>query len=248
MLYPHIGRKTMKINQLWTALLVAMLLMPLLPARAAGPDELLLPGVVTAGEGLAIQAPVTGELAPFSLKEGDTVKAGDALFTLLPQEVYADVDGRVAAVYAGDGQSADGAVSRYGAVLQIEHSDRFELPCSALTGYNSAENRNLRVGMPVYLRSTNEERSADGLITLVNGQNFVVAVRGGDLEFGKDVKVYREPDYAERTLLARSRPSLLPCHSVPGRGMVVRMAVSPGDEVRQGHLLFTLRARDARAC
>ena len=73
----------------------------------------------------------------------------------------------------------------------------------------AAENRDLRVGTPVYLRSANEKHFADGRITAVNGSQFTVQVLGGDLVYTEDVKIYREPDYNNKTLLARAELSIV---------------------------------------
>ena len=207
-----------------------------LPALAG---EMLLIGVVTAGEEAAIQAPHSGELAPFTLKPGSTVNPGDTLFLIKPRSVYAEVDGTVAAIHAGDGQSASGAVSRFGAVLQIEHENRYELLLSTATGYNSADNRDLWVGTPVYLRSVNGRRFGLGSITKVSGNRFDVSIQSGDLVFDEEVRVFRTEDYSAVALLGRARPSLVPPYQVAVSGTVLSMKAQRGDRVRQGDLLFT---------
>lgn len=227
----------MKRNTLLIITLISLLILTALPALAE--QELLVTATVTASRELAIAAPHSGELGPYTLKPGDAVKAGESLFNIAAQNVYAQVDGSIAAIYAKEGQDASGAVSRYGAVLQIEHKDRWELRCNASTGYNSADNRDLRVGTPVYLRSSNEEHFAQGEITQVDGLNFIVAIYGGDLKFNEEVKVYRDEDYENKTLLARAKPSPLAAHAVQASGTIVDMAVEAGDEVSEGDLLFS---------
>ncbi|HSK68066.1 MAG TPA: biotin/lipoyl-binding protein, partial [Candidatus Limnocylindria bacterium] len=212
--------------------------MALVPVFVAS-GEILLVATVTAGEEIAVLAPHGGELEPFTIKVGDSVEAGDTLFRITPKAVYADVDGTVAAVHAADGQSATGAVSRFGAVLQIEHEHRYELLLSTSSGYNSADNRDLWVGTPVFLRAVNGRRFGLGSITEVNGNRFKVAIEDGDLAFDEEVRVFRTEDYAATALLGRAKPSSVPAYRVGVSGTIVSMNVRRGDAVRQGDLLFT---------
>lgn len=113
----------------------------------------------------------------------------------------------------------------------IEYADRYQIEASTRTGYNTAENRDLRVGTPVYLRSANEKHFADGRITAVNGSQFTVQVLGGDLVYTEDVKIYREPDYNNKTLLARAELSIVQPYAISASGTLTDLAVRPGDEV-----------------
>ena len=225
--------KKIRIASLFLTLMIACV------SSFALAEEKLLVATVTAGEEVAILAPHSGELAPFTLKPGDTVDAGETLFLIKPLSMYAEVDGTVAAVRAGDGQSATGAVSRYGAVLQIEHENRYELLLSTNTGYNSAINRDLWVGTPVFLRAVNGRRFGLGNITSVSGTRFQVTIQNGDLLFDEEVRVYREEDYSATALLGRAKPSLVPFYQVSVSGTILSMKVQRGDKVRQGDLLFT---------
>ncbi len=219
--------------------LALCLFLPASGLAAAQSDSPIISARVIARTETALKAPASGELAPFSLREGDFVRAGAALVTVEPKSVYADIDGTVAAVYAQAGDVADAAVERFGSVLAIERVDRYEIKATNRTGYNSVANRNLYVGSTVYLRSANEKHFAEGLITQVSGRNFTVAVLGGDLVFTEDVKVYRLPDYDNKSLLARAELSAVEPYAVTAAGTVIAMNVRPGDAVKAGDLLFT---------
>lgn len=208
-------------------------------ASVAESDTLLLTATVQGGAPVAIKAPATGELAPFTLRAGDVLCAGETAFTVMPQRVYADLDGTVADVYVQAGDIADAAVSRYGAALLIEHADRYQILSSNRSSANNAENRDLHVGLPVYLRSANEKHFANGRITWVEGSSFTVQVLGGDLVFTQDVKIYREPTYASNSLLARGRLSAVAPYAVAASGTVTEVAVKPGDAVKAGDYLFS---------
>lgn len=209
-------------------------------AFSEGADGLVLSATVQAKREIALKAPASGELAPYTLRAGDTVAAGETLFTVEPKCVYADIDGTVADVYANAGDIADAAVSRYGAVLKLNYTDRYELVLNMRTGYNNVENRDISIGMPVYLRSASETyRYADGVITGLDGSSFTVQVIGGDLRYNQDVKVYREPDYANNTLMGRGKQSIIAPYDVTASGTIVEMAVKKGDTVKAGDLLFS---------
>lgn len=220
------------------------LALALLLAFAAGTamaqeDTLLLTATVEGLDPIVLSAPASGLLAPFSVRAGDVLCAGQTVFSVEPQRVYAPMDGTVADVYVEAGGSADAAMDRYGAVLRIEYADRYQIEATNRTGYNSVENRDLRVGMRVYLRSANEKHFADGRITAVSGSQFTVEVLGGDLVFTEDVKIYRDPEYANKTLLARASLSAVPPYDVTASGTVTDLAVRPGDSVKAGDYLFS---------
>lgn len=226
---------------LWAFCLALFLcLAPWMPAYAqtAGKD-IIISAQVIAKEEWALKAPVSGNLLPHLLREGEAVPAGATLLDIQPKSVYADVEGTVAAVYAQPGDSADGAAVRFGSVIAIEHANRYEIHANYYTGYNSVANRTLLVGTPVYLLSVNEKHSAQGLITSVSGPNFTVAVMGGDLVFTERVKIYRDPSYEDKYRLARGDLSAVAPALASASGTILSIAVKPGDPVKPGDLLFT---------
>ena len=217
-------------------LLSALLCLAGTPALAA---DLLLVAQVTAGEEAALTAPFSGEIAPFTLRGGDLVKQGEEAFRVLPKEAYAEMAGTLAAIHIKPGQSAAAAAQRYGAVMQIMPEDRFELHCSMRTGYNSKENRDLQAGTTVYIRSSDGKQTAQGEIFSVSGMNFSVAVRGGDLLFDEEARVYRTEDYADKSLLGRAKPTVVQPYKVQGAGTVLQVAAQKGARVAEGDLLYT---------
>ena len=217
-----------------------LLLCAMLPMGAmAEALDLIVSAQVVAKNEIAVKAPASGDLTPFDWREGDVVKAGEDLFTVEPEAVYADMDGTIAVVHAGAGEIADVAMSRYGSVLEIEYENRYEIQANAGTGHGDVDNRNLYVGTQVYLRSASGRRFADGRILSVNGRNFTVEVIGGDLVFNQDVKIYRDPEYKDNRLLAKGKLNSIAPYNVGANGTIVDMAVKVGDEVKAGDLLFT---------
>ena len=137
--------------------LAALLALAGASALAESSETLILTATVEGLDPIVLSAPASGPLAPFSVRAGQLLASGETVFTVEPQRVYAEIEGTVADVYAQAGESADAVVSRYGAVLSIEYADRYQIEATNRTGYNTVENRDLRVGMPVYLRSANEK-------------------------------------------------------------------------------------------
>lgn len=218
----------------------SLCLVPLTPALSqTSGNDLIISAKVIAREEWALKAPVSGNLLPYALREGDAVPAGSTLFSIQPKSVYADVEGTVAAVYAQPGDSADGAVDRFGSVVAIEHANRYEIKTNYYSGYNSSTNRTLYVGTPVYLLSINEKHSAQGVITSVSGANFTVAVMGGDLVYTERVRIYRDPSHEDKYRLARGDLSVVAPALATASGTVLSVAVKLGDPVKPGDLLFT---------
>lgn len=221
------------------SLILSLMLICGCAAAQTQQEQLIMTATVQSPRTVAIKAPATGELAGFALREGDVAAAGDVLFEVQPVHVYADADGVVADVYVAAGDIADAAVARFGAVMQIDHAQRYRIQASTLRGYDSVENRDLHVGTPVYLCSNNEKRTGEGVVTQVDGSNFTVHVLSGDLEYGKAVKIYRDEEYSDKMLLSRSVLSAAAPYAVSASGTVVQVAVQRGDIVRAGDHLFS---------
>jgi len=219
------------------SLLLSLLLLSVSPALAEG--DLILSAVVEPAQTYALKSPASGELAPFTVREGDVLKKGELLFSVEPVRVYADISGTVGIVHGKAGDIADAVAERYGAVVKVEYADRYEIHTNSRTGYNNAENRNVYVGTPVYLRSLNGDHYAEGLITSVNGTDYTVQVIGGDLVFTQEVRIYRDPDYVSTTAMGRGNLSTVPPRAYSASGTIVEVAVKAGDEVEPGDYLFS---------
>lgn len=219
--------------------LVLVLLLFLTPAMAQE-DSLILTATVETVQTVALCAPASGELAPFTVRAGDEVAMGDTLFTVRPVKVYAPIDGTVSAVFAKAGDIAGGVTARFGAVMYIDYAERYQLQANTRTGFDHEDNRDLRIGQQVYLRSVNEKHTADGVITSVDASgSFAVQIIGGDLVFNQDVKIYRTPDYEHDMLLARAGISTVAPYAASASGTITDVAVSGGDTVKAGDYLFS---------
>ena len=63
-------------------------------------------GSIKSAETKTILAPYSGVVGNYAVTAGDAVNMGDALFALRTEQVYADFDGTVTAVFAQPGDSA----------------------------------------------------------------------------------------------------------------------------------------------
>ena len=91
-------------------LLTAALLLAVLPAAWA--EGVTLEGTVCAGRTVSIVAPYAGMVGDFTAKAGDEVAAGEALFAISTQKVYAEADGTVTGLFAQPGDSAQTVQAR----------------------------------------------------------------------------------------------------------------------------------------
>lgn len=216
------------------------LLLFLTPAMAQQ-DSLILTATVETAQTVALKAPASGELSPFTVRTGDVVSAGETLFTVEPVKVYAPIDGTVAAVFAEAGDIASAVANRYGAILYIDYEERWQVQASTRTGANRAENRDVRIGQQVWLRSNNEKNFADGFITAADyaSGSITVQVIGGDLVYNHTIRIYRTPDYDYESLIGTgSLSTIAPC-AVSASGTITDVAVSGGDTVKAGDYLFS---------
>lgn len=221
-------------------ILIVAMLFAITPAMAQE-DSIILTAVVEAAQTVALKAPASGELAPFTVRAGDTVAEGETLFTVEPVSVYAPIDGTVSAVFVKEGDIASGAAARYGAVMYIDYENRYQLQLNTYSGVDRAENRDLHIGQTVYLRSNNEENFADGVITAFDSASgsFTVQVIGGDLIYNHSVKVYRTPDYVYNSLISRGSLSSVAPYAVSASGTIIDLGVSAGETVKAGDFLFS---------
>ena len=218
-----------------TALLIAALL--LAPVVLA--ETITLNGTVTASETHEIYAPIGGTVARVAVESGERVSAGDVLVSLSTTKVYADESGTVTGVFGQPGDSADTISGRYGAVMYIEGESVYTIDASTENAYNSTDTKFVHVGESVYLSCYSDgKHTGTGVITAIQGTDYTVKVLSGEFLVGETVNVYRgDKDTTSKRIgrgtLTRANPT-----AVSGSGSIVSFAVSAGDEVQRGDLLF----------
>ena len=222
------------------SLLTAALLLAVLPAALA--EGVALEGTVQAGRTVSIAAPYSGLVGDYTARAGDAVSAGETLFAIATQKVYAEADGTVTGVFAVAGDSAQTVQSRYGALCTIEDDVRYKAICTSAGADSDIEDKVVHAGETVYLRSTqNNSRKGEGRVTAVSAEGYTVEItRMNDLNLGESVKIYRDSDYDADSCIGSGRTAAVPAMAVNVTGSVLRVCVSDGQHVRRGDLLFEI--------
>ena len=240
-------RKDVPVMKKIFAILLALgMTLAAVPSLAeAAPEAAGYSGKVDYRTAITVQAPFGGILQDYALRVGDTVKAGETLFALSTTKVYAPIDGTVRGLQAQAGDDAAAVAARYGALLSIEPAGRYTVSANTSRAYNSSDlnntNRYLNEGETVYLRSSDDDdRIGEGVITSVDGRNFTVEVRQSNLNLEETTSIYRDAAFTtEQRLASYARVSKAPAVQVTGEGSVLSIAVTEGQSVKRGDLLFT---------
>lgn len=210
--------------------------MMLVPAALA--DTISFEGTVIAQESQQVYAAIGGTVESVEVEVGESVQAGDVLATLKTTKVYATESGTVTGVFGQPGDSADTISSRYGAVMYIEGESVYTISASTENAYDATENKFVHVGEEVNLSCYSDSKhTGTGVITSISGTDYTVEVTDGEFLVGETVNVYRgevkSANRIGRGELTRKNPT-----SVSGTGSIVSFAVSDGDTVERGDLLF----------
>lgn len=219
------------------ALLAACVALP-----AAAGAETAFSGTVTASQTHVVTAPYGGAVNGVSVRAGDSVKIGDGIAEILSNKTYASVEGTVSGVFAAAGDSAEGVIDRYGAILYLEPVNRFSIAASTEKAYNTSENRYVHIGEVVYLSCTKDgSHQGRGIVTALDAEDdakFTVEVTAGEFYMDETADIFRSPDYDAKTRIGRGTVGRSSPVAVKGEGSVLRMHVRSGDRVERGELLF----------
>ena len=208
-------------------------------STAALADSVSMTGTVVPGASVEVYAPIGGTVLSVPVKTGQTVKAGDVLFTLKTNPVYAEQDGTVTGVFGVPGDSAETVASRYGAVLYIESDRTYTVSASTSSAYNTVETRLVHIGETVYLQCrSSTSRTGEGIITSAEGNSFQIEVRSGSFIPGDSVDIFRNSAFTSSSRIGRGSVSRVNPIAVTGTGAIVRIAVKDGDPVKRGDLLL----------
>ena len=222
------------------SLLLCVMLLAMTPAALA--EGIVIDGTIEAGRTLTITAPYTGMVGDFTAQAGDVIAAGESLFPLTAQTVYAETDGTVTGLFALPGDSAEGAVSRYGALCYVERDVLFEAACTTTGADSDTEDKIVHPGETVYLKSTqNSDRSGVGRVTSVSGSSYTVEITDeGNLRLNESLKVYRDRAHDADSCIGSGRTSRIDPVAITATGYVLAVHVTDGQKVARGDALFTI--------
>ena len=210
--------------------LTAILLLLLLPAAALAE---VYEGSTTALSTVTVQAGVAGVLESLDAQAGDRVEAGQALARVMSEKVFATQDGTVALIYAGEGETADGAV------LELLPLERYQIYCTVDKAYQSAEATLAHSGETVYIRCTADgSHRAVGIVTTIDGTEYRVLTLGGELYVGETVYIYRDEDFTSAQRLGMGTVVSNDAQIYEAEGTISSLRVVEGDYVERGQLLY----------
>lgn len=227
----------MKKNSL---ILVALSLILCMALPGLALAETTFDGTVVASESVGITAPFGGTINSFKLRQGDQINEGDVIATVETTKVYAPADGVITGVFGQPGDAAEDVVSRVGAVLYIEPTEKYSISADIQYAYNSSDNKYVNIGETVYIHSTSSsyDHEAVGTITAVSGTGYTVETSQGELLMGETVSIYRSSSYDSDTRVGKGTVSRTAEVAVSGSGSILYMHVADGDTVERGDLLF----------
>ncbi len=222
-------------KRILAALIVAMLLL----SSAALADTITFTGTVAASQTSEVYAPIGGTVQAVNVEAGQRVSAGDALVSLSTTKVYAEEAGTVTGVFGQPGDSAETVAQKYGAVMYIEGESVYSIAASTDNAYNSTATKFVHVGERVYLECYSDgKHTGEGVITAIEGTDYTVKVLSGEFLIGETVNVYRGDSAVSTQRIGRGTLNRVSPTAVSGSGSIVSIAVSDGDAVERGDLLF----------
>ena len=220
------------------ALLILAVICALL-AQGALAETITFTGTVAASRTHEVYAPIGGTVASVPVTAGERVGAEDPLATLATTKVYAEEAGTVTGVFGQPGDSAETIAQKYGAVVYIEGESVYSITASTENAYNSAANKFVHAGEEVYLSCYSDgKHTGTGVITGIEGTDYTVRVLSGEFLVGETVSVFRGDKAVSSHRVGRGTLTRVSPTAVSGSGSIVSFAVSEGDVVRRGDLLF----------
>ena len=205
------------------------------PGRAEGTD---LSGYSVASGNVAavsfedLTAPWSGTLLPFDWAAGDAVEAGQEMFTLRTETVYAPENGTVKTVFAAPGENAAAVSLRYGAALFLEgeHPDRIQATTAG--AFQKRENKIIQMGETLYFRSDKAGREeGSGRVIQVSSGGYLVEILEGSFEMGENLSLFRKEDYSANAKVGMGQVSRRDPVPVTGQGRIREILVEAGDRV-----------------
>ena len=203
---------------------IAMIaMMASLVTTTAFAEGVKIDGSIKSAETKTILAPYSGVVGNYAVTAGDAVNMGDALFALRTEQVYADFDGTVTAVFAQPGDSAASVEERYGALAYIEQDVLYRAECTTTGGDSDNENKMIHVGEKVYIRATsNNDRVGEARVIGVEGKSYTLEVTSQtDMRMSENIKVYRSANHANSSCIGTGKLSRFDPQGVTATGYVL---------------------------
>ena len=227
----------MKLNS--KRILAALIIAALMLSSAALADTITFTGTVAASQTHEVYAPIGGTVDAVEVEAGQKVAADGVLVRLSTTKVYAEEAGTVTGVFGQPGDSAETVAQKYGAVMVLEGESVYSIAASTENAYNSTATKFVHAGEEVYLECYSDgKHTGTGVVTSIQGTDYTVRVTSGEFLIGETVNVYRGGSAVSTKRIGRGTLNRVSPTAVTGSGSIVSFAVSAGDEVERGDLLF----------
>ncbi len=221
-----------------TALLAALMALAICAPALAEVYE----GATAALSTQVVVADVPGLVQGIDAAVGDHVDAGDSLLSLKGERIYAAQDGTVSLVNAHAGDAIDGTL------MEIAPLERYTIHCTVDKAYQSAESTLVHSGETLYVRCTADgTHRAVGVVTQVDGGEYLVVTVGGELYMGETVYLYRDAAFTTSQRVGIGTAVASDTHGYEASGTVTRLAVGEGDAVERGQLLCEINGGEIAA-
>lgn len=219
--------------------LASLVIAAMLLSSAALADTITFTGTVAASQTHEVYAPIGGTVEAVNVEAGQKVSAGDAIVSLSTTKVYAEESGTVTGVFGQPGDNAETVAQKYGAVMYLEGESVYSIDASTDNAYNSTATKFVHVGEAVYLECYSDgKHTGTGVITAIQGTDYTVKVTSGEFLIGETVNVYRGDSAVSAQRIGRGTLNRVNPTAVSGNGSIASLAVSEGDVVERGDLLF----------
>lgn len=217
----------------------AVMIAALLLFSCALAESITLNGTVAASETHEVYAPIGGTVDAVSCEAGQKVKAEDVIVSLSTTKVYAEEAGTVTGIFGQPGDNTESVAAKYGAVMYLEGESVYTIAASTSNAYNSTETKFIHAGEKVYLQCYSDgDHTGWGVVTSIDGTDYTVRVTSGEFLVGETVSVYRGQTATASQRIGRGTLQRANPTGITGNGSIVSFAVSQGDTVARGDLLF----------
>ena len=191
-------------------------------------------GQVVAADLTEITAGADGQLREWSLRQGQTVTAGDHLGSTEAESYYAPADGTVAALHAEAGDTVSGTV------LEIDPVSRYRVVCTVSGAKQTVENTLIHIGETLYIKCTADgTHRAVGRVISLDGSEYEMETLGGELYVGETVYIYRDLEFSSDARVGTGTVVASDTIACEGSGKLLTLQVEEGDTVERGQLLYT---------
>lgn len=223
-------------------IMAALLAALMLPVCALAAENIRIDGTIEAVKTQTVAAPHSGRVGDFAVRAGDVLSAGDALFKLSAQKIYADFDGTITGVFAQPGDSAASVQDRYGALCYMERDTLYTADCTTAGAASENEYKIIHVGEKVFIRSdSNNNRIGEAIVTSVEGKKYTLEVTSfADIRINEEINVYRDNRYYSSSRIGEGTVRRVDPIGVTAEGYVRAVHVKDGQKVKRGDLLFEI--------